>query len=617
MAQKSRDKKDSQKQVELNAPIGIEATTQQAVTPQALAEVAAELANLIEQRQPILEAFEILANQQGEPLRHALMSVRADVRAGVAIAAAMAKQATIFPAHYVEVVRAGEAKGGLIQALCTLAGEDSAKVSQQAATDKDQMLTLDEAVQFLGTSKPTMHRLLRQGDIQGLKVGRQWRFRKADLIAHLERRPPAVALAATEDMDAELQFFAEKLAATGWQKPATTDEDEKIVRLVNAIIALALHEKASDIHLDAKRDAVTIRNRIDGLLREVRTMPGRLHQPLVDRFKMMSSMDITEKRLPQDGSIHISFNKSDFVLRVASMPSSYGEAITIRILYRSSGVPSHELLDFAAEDWQKIEGWLHQPYGLILMTGPMGSGKTTVLSSCLSEIAGPENKTVSIEDPVEYQLPNVTQTFVNEKAGLTFAVGLRAMLRSDPDIIMIGEMRDLEVAQLAHQAALTGHLVLSTLTTISAAGTILRLLDMGLESFLLTQAVIGITSQRLARGICPDCKEVGEVSPALLERVRPLAEAGGYAMPDNATFMRGQGCPKCRQTGYHGRKAIYEVLQWSPVLTEATLRRVGEKELTEIAVAGGMKTLLADGVRKAVEGITTLDEVLRVVNLAL
>ena len=617
MAQKSRVKKDSQKQDGPSVQVEAEATKQQEITPQALAEVAVQLADLIEQQQSILEALETLANQQHEPLRRALMSVRADVRGGVAIADAMAKQATIFPLYYVEAVRAGETKGELIAALRRLEGESGAAASQQAMIDKDQMLTLDEAVQFLGTSKPTMHRLLRQGDIQGLKVGRQWRFRKADLIAHLERRPPAVAMAATEDLGAELQFFGEKLAETGWQQAATTDEGEQIVRLVNAIIALALHEKASDIHLDPKRHELTVRNRIDGLLHEVRTMPGRLHQPLVDRLKIMSSMDITEKRLPQDGIVHVSHQGNDFVLRVASVPSAYGEAITTRILYRSSGVPSHELLDFAAEDWHKIEGWLHRPNGLILMTGPMGSGKTTVLYSCLSEIAAPQNKTVSIEDPIEYQLPDVTQTFVNQKVGLTFAAGIRALMRSDPDIIMIGEIRDLEVAQLAHHAALTGHLVLSTLSTTSATGTIMRLLDMGLESFLLTQAVIGITAQRLARGVCPDCKEVDEVAPALLERIRPLAEAGGYTIPNNATFTRGRGCPKCRQTGYYGRKAIYEVLQWGSELTEATLRRAGEKELTDLAVAGGMKTLLADGVRKVVEGITTLDEVLRVVALPL
>lgn len=608
MGRKNRDKNASQKQV-----------NDQEVTSQALAEVADQLATLLEQHQPILEALETVANQQREPLRQALMSVRADVRTGLTIANAMGRQPEIFPAHHVRRVREGEQQGELIQALRRLAGEDSATTSQQMTPDKDQMLTLDEAVQFLGTSKPTMHRLLRQGDIQGLKVGRQWRFRKADLVAHLERRPPAVAIAAAEDIDAELQFFEAKLAATGWQQAETVDEGEKIIRLVNSIIAFALHEQASDIHLEPKRPQIIIRYRIDGVLEEVRAMPAQLLQPLVDRLKIMSSMDVAEKRLPQDGRIHIHLQHEakDYNLLVTCIPSAYGEAITMRILDKSSLLLKSEQLGFRGDEWQEVESWLHRPYGLILMTGPTGSGKVSVLYSCLAELAGPDKKTMTIEDPVEYPLAYATQTHVNRKAGLTFATGLRAMMRSDPDIIMVGEIRDLEVAQLTHEAALNGHLVLATLPTTSAASTLIHLLDMGLEAFLVTQVIVGITAQRLARRVCPDCKAAAVVDSALWERVRPLAETGGYAVPDNVTFSRGRGCPNCRQTGYQGRTPLYEVLSWSPALAEATIRRAGEKELTEIAVAGGMKTLLADGVRKAVEGITTLDEVLRVVTLPL
>ncbi|MBV9866649.1 MAG: Flp pilus assembly complex ATPase component TadA [Abitibacteriaceae bacterium] len=588
------------------------ATDGQPVAREEVESFKRSLAQLIERKESLVVALLITATQAQEATKNPnfaqiLTQVRHAVEQGATMSAALGRHPHVFDSDYVRLWADFEAGKELSMAE---------KERLFPKDDENQMLTLDEAARFLGTSRPTMHRLLRQDDIKGLKVGRQWRFRKADLIAHMERRPAGITLAAAEDVDAELQFFAEKLQHSAWAKPES-GEGEKIISLVNAIIALAIQSGASDIHIEPKRQGVTLRNRIDGVLHEVRSMPVRLHQPLLDRFKIMASMDITEKRVPQDGNIHISYNNKDFLLIVALIPTAYGEAITIRFLDRTNGVPRHDLLDLVAEDWHKIQSWLHKPNGLILFTGPTGSGKTTVLYSCLMEIAGPDKKAMSIEDPVEYQLPQVTQTFVNQKVGLTFAAGIRAIMRSDPDIIAIGEIRDVETAQLAHQAALTGHLVLSVLHTSSAAGAIIRLLDIGMEPFLVNQAITGVTAQRLVRRVCPDCQEAAEISPTSLDRLRPLVAAGGYEIPQDATFRRGQGCPKCRHTGYRGRTAIYEVLSWSPELAEATLRQAGEKELTEIAVAEGMKTLLADGARKAVAGVTTLDEVLRVVTLPL
>jgi excisionase family DNA binding protein len=489
---------------------------------------------------------------------------------------------------------------------------DNADDMPSGSGSPDDVLSFEEAMKFLDTSQPTLYRLLKQGAVQGLKVGRQWRFRRADLVAYMERKPATLSQAGHGALDEEVAFFRERLGRDLVRPEAETPEQAKVGSLVNGILSVAIEEGASDIHLEAKNDGVLLRQRVDGVLHEVRYLPLALHALLVQRFKEMADMDPLEKRVPQDGRIHLKYQNRRLDGRVASLPSAYGEAITIRILDQSHITLEFERLGLAADDEARVKKWLEAPNGLILITGPTGSGKTTVLYTLLTQVTGPQKKTLTIEDPVEYYLPHTSQTHVNRKAGLTFATALRAFLRSDPDVIMVGEVRDLETIQGALQAALTGHLVLSTLHTDDTASTITRLLDLGVEPFLLSAALLGITSQRLVRRVCDGCREKYQPAPEILKKAREAAKSGGYDMPRNVKFSRGRGCAKCRKTGYRGRVAIYEALSVNEALADAIVRRAPTGELCQIALQSGMTSLFADGVRKAVAGVTTLDEVMRV-----
>jgi excisionase family DNA binding protein len=475
----------------------------------------------------------------------------------------------------------------------------------------EELLSLDEAVKFLGTSKPTLYRLLGQDEIKGLKVGRQWRFRKADLIAYMERGPVAVTAAPKEDLDMELAFFAQQLSQ---EEPDTSgDPETKTIRLAHQIMQVAIGAKASDIHLEPNATDFLLRLRVDGVLQETRRLPASTRDSLTARFKMMAEIDTNEKRLPQDGRIPVRHDDKDFDFRVAVVPSMYGEAITMRILAKQDVMLGLDKLGIFPEDLRQLRDLLRLPNGIVVATGPTGSGKSTLLYSCLQEIVGVEKKTLTVEDPVELVLPYATQTQVNKKAGLTFATALRSFLRQDPDVIMVGEMRDLETAQITVEAALTGHLALTALHTNDAPSALLRLMDMGLEPYLIGATVTGIIATRLVRRVCENCKRPVDLSASpTLSYVAQLAAEGGYAIPDDAQFVAGAGCEQCRGRGYRGRAGLYEVLTMTEALTEAVLRRAPVEELTELAVSSGMRTLLADGIRKAVEGQTTVEEVMRV-----
>jgi len=501
--------------------------------------------------------------------------------------------------------------------------EEAVKKQLQEMQDKgvapftarpEQLLSLDEAVRFLGTSKPTLYRLLGQDEIKGLKVGRQWRFRRADLVAYMERGPVAVAAAPKEDLDMELAFFNEQLS----QEDADAgDPETKTVRLAHKIMQLAIGAKASDIHLEPNADDFLLRLRVDGVLQETRRLPSSTRESLTARFKTMAEMDINEKRLPQDGRIPVRHEDKDFDFRVAVIPSMYGEAITMRILARQDVLIGLDKLGLAPEDLRQIRDLMHQPNGIVVATGPTGSGRTTLLYSCLRETADAEKKTLTVEDPVEFALPYTTQTQVNKRGGLTFPTVLRAFLRQDPDILLVGEMRDGETAQIAVEASLTGHLVLFPLHTGDAPSALLRLLDMGIEPYSISATVKGIVATRLVRRVCDGCKQPVDLSgEPTLGYIARLAAEGGYEIPDGAVFVRGTGCEQCRGRGYRGRTGLYEVLTMTEALAEAVLRRAPVEELTELAVAGGMRTLLADGIRKAVEGQTTIEEVMRVVTVS-
>jgi type IV pilus assembly protein PilB len=385
-------------------------------------------------------------------------------------------------------------------------------------------------------------------------------------------------------------------------------EEAPIIRAVNAIIYQAIRERASDIHVEPERRSVRIRYRIDGILHEVMNLPRFLHPPLTSRIKIMADMNIAERRLPQDGRIPIRTpDGKDYDLRVSCIPTITGEKIVLRILDRQNPLIGLHKLGFFPDDFATVERLISHPYGIILSTGPTGSGKTTTQYSMLSRLNTTEVNIVTIEDPVEYQLAGVYQVQVNTKAGLLFSNALRYFLRHDPDIIMVGEIRDLETAEIAIEASLTGHLVLSTLHTNDAPTAITRLVDMGVEPFLVSASLIGVIAQRLVRTLCSHCKEPYKPPVEGLRRLGLTPEE-----VEGVTFYRGRGCEYCRHTGYYGRMGIFEIMVINEEIAELIVRRAPLSEIREAAKAAGMKTLMEDGLRKAMAGLTTIEEVLRV-----
>jgi type IV pilus assembly protein PilB len=400
-----------------------------------------------------------------------------------------------------------------------------------------------------------------------------------------------------------------EVAEAGDEDVVDIANDAPIIRMVNVLIQTAVKEKASDIHVEPERKNVRVRYRIDGVLYEMMTLPKFVHAPLSSRLKIMSDMNIAERRIPQDGRIHIRHEGNDYDMRVNTLPTVYGEKIVMRILDQSSVLIGLGRLGFTSDMMAELQELIIQPNGMVLITGPTGSGKTTTLYSILNKINSVEKNICTVEDPVEYQLPGINQVGVNRKSGLGFPVAMRAFLRQDPDVIMVGEIRDLETAEIAVQASLTGHLVLSTLHTNNAPATIIRLSDMGVEPFLITAAVIGVIAQRLGRKLCEKCKE--PYSPPL-EALRRM----GFKDEDmdGATFFRPVGCDNCMQRGYRGRVGIYELLKVDEELCDLIVRRAPLSEITQTAIAAGMTTLLRDGMMKARSGLTTMEEILRVVS---
>lgn len=382
-------------------------------------------------------------------------------------------------------------------------------------------------------------------------------------------------------------------------------EGSPIVNLVNMAFMTAIKDEASDIHIEPEKKGTRIRYRIDGRLRDLLTPPPGLHASIASRIKIIGKMDIAEKRLPQEGRVRIVAEGRDIDLRVSSMPTLLGEKIVVRILDKANLKIRMEDLGFRAEALEAFKRMLHQPYGLVLVTGPTGSGKTTTLYSALDLIRSPERNIVTVEDPVEYQLDMINQVQVHEAIGMTFARALRSILRQDPDVIMIGEIRDEETARVAVQAALTGHLVLATLHTNDAPGAVARLLDMGIEPYLLSSALNGAVAQRLARTVCPNC--VMKYMPT--ENV--LHDAGFKNQPDKP-FRKGAGCQQCHNSGYRGRKGIYAVMEVDSQLRRLIHQAAPSHELRDKLCEQGILTLREEGVRLALDGETSLEEVLGV-----
>ncbi len=381
--------------------------------------------------------------------------------------------------------------------------------------------------------------------------------------------------------------------------------DAPVVRAVNRLIAEASDARASDIHIEPADDRLVIRYRIDGMLREREALPAAMRAPLVSRIKVMAGLNIAERRLPQDGRMRIAVRGHEIDLRVATVPSIAGESVVMRILDRSKVALDFASLGFDPELTARLLRVIAKPHGILLVTGPTGSGKTTTLYAALASLNRPESKLLTIEDPIEYRLPGVIQAQVNPQIGFHFGTALRSFLRLDPDVMMVGEIRDTETAQIAVQAALTGHFILSTLHTNSAAGAVTRLLDMDVEPFLLGSVLSGVLAQRLARRLCQACAEDYAPLPEL------LAELGLEAGTE-LRFRRAKGCASCGHSGYSGRIALFELLEVDAELERLILQRASTFDLIRAAEAGGMRSLRRDALAKAAAGLTSIEEALRV-----
>ncbi|MBI4380693.1 MAG: type II secretion system ATPase GspE [candidate division NC10 bacterium] len=380
-----------------------------------------------------------------------------------------------------------------------------------------------------------------------------------------------------------------------------------VIQLVNLLITRAVEARASDIHIEPFEDRLRIRYRVDGVLLDHESPPKRLQAAVISRVKIMAKMNIAERRLPQDGRIRLQIPGRDFDLRVSTIPTLYGESVVMRILDRSSLLLTLGELGFPDDVRLQFQRLIRKPHGMILVTGPTGSGKTTTLYTALSEINSADKKIITIEDPVEYQLRGVNQIHVKPKIGLTFANGLRSIVRQDPDVIMVGEIRDAETADIAIHSALTGHLVFSTLHTNDAPGAITRLLDMGIENYLVSSVLVAVLAQRLVRVICPECREPYQLDVAAVRKMGIKTELGG-----SFQVFRGKGCAECNFTGYHGRTGIYEFLTISEEIQRLILEKADSNLIRQKALVLGMKTLWEDGWRKVEQGVTTLEDLLRV-----
>ena len=378
-----------------------------------------------------------------------------------------------------------------------------------------------------------------------------------------------------------------------------------VIKLVNHIISQAIEARASDIHLEPFADELLLRYRIDGILHELEPPPKRLSSAITTRIKIMSKLDISERRLPQDGRIKLKILGKDIDMRVSTLPTLHGESVVMRILDRGNLVLDLSQMGFLKKELEQIQQLIKKPYGKFLVTGPTGSGKTTTLYAALSQINTPDKKIITIEDPVEYQMRGINQIHVKSQIGLNFADGLRSIVRQDPDVIMVGEVRDPETANISIQAALTGHLVFSTVHTNDAAGAITRLLDMGIENFLLSSALLGVLAQRLVRVICSDCKEEAPLTPTLRIEM-------GLLEKENVKVYHGKGCNACSQTGFRGRCGIYELLVIDDSIRELILKKTTAQAICDKARENGMRTLREDGWDKVVKGVTTVEEILRV-----
>ena len=516
--------------------------------------------------------------------------------------------------------RRGQTGGG--QGAAAAAGGPTREVRPRhggrpgaASTGDADLLDMDQAIAALKTTRSTFYRWLRSGRIRGMKAGRQWRFERSDIERFLKGQEPRVELpVGIEPLIAALAGRAAKsgvgdLSAAGRSGPEGA---------VDLILRLGVALRASDIHIEPLspapgRDGVgMIRYRIDGALHLVAEFDLRLLPAIVGRFKTLAACDVREKRVPQDGRILIDAGDRKLDLRVCFVGPAMGEAVTVRLLDPSQALLGLAQIDHAPADRERLLRGIRSPWGLVVVSGPTGSGKTTVLYACVSELAGPGVKTMSLEDPVEFLLPWVTQIAVRSAEGMTYAQGLRSVLRSDPDVILVGEIRDREALVVCQQAALTGHLVLTSLHTDEAVSALRRMVDIGREPFVVAESVRTVVAQRLVRKLCPECSRSEAPSPEALRRAAELARSGGMAWESLRPDFRGPvGCERCGRTGFRSRTVLTEVLEMSPEIGLALREGAHPDRLRALAVSQGMTTMAADGIRRAAAGQVALGEVLQ------
>lgn len=416
------------------------------------------------------------------------------------------------------------------------------------------------------------------------------------------------------DFDGDLELGTKEDDELSEAQLREMGEDAPIIRLANLIVSQAVMDRASDIHIEPMREGLRVRYRVDGVMHETMRLPRKVMAPLTSRFKIVSNMDIAEKRMPQDNRISAVINNKEYDFRVSTLPVVYGEKIVMRVLDKGGINVGLGKLGFLPHNLAMVEDWASRSYGIVLVTGPTGSGKSTTLYSILNKCNDGLNNVITIEDPVEYELSGINQCGVNVRAGMTFAAGLRAMLRQDPDIIMVGEMRDHETATIAMEAALTGHLVLSTLHTNDAPSAPMRLTDMGVEPFLISSSIIGVLAQRLVRQVCPNCKTSYSASrESLLRYGFPIPDEIGAETHGELTLFRGTGCDSCKGTGYKGRTGVHELLPFTDPVRDEILKKAPGHIIRNLGLEAGMKTLQMDAVQKILMGFTSVEEVLRVI----
>jgi general secretion pathway protein E len=471
------------------------------------------------------------------------------------------------------------------------------------ASNRDRTVVVHQGQLSLQVLAELRRRLGRPFELESVS-GEE--FKKRLTLAYQRDDNEAVQMAEDIGADVDLTRLADEIPESS--DLMDTEDDAPIIRLINAILSQAVRDQASDIHVETFEDRLSIRYRIDGVLSEVLSPKRMLAPLLVSRLKVMARLDIAEKRIPQDGRISVKIAGHAVDIRMSTIPSAHGERVVLRLLDTAAGQLQLHQLNMNEQVLGAYRKHLHSPHGIILVTGPTGSGKTTTLYAGLSEINETSRNILTIEDPVEYMLPGIGQTQVNTKVDMTFARGLRAILRQDPDVVMVGEIRDLETAEIAVQASLTGHLVLSTLHTNTAIGAVTRLQDMGIEPFLLSSSLLAVMSQRLVRLLCPDCKEPAQPNPAERDML-------GIASGDEApAIYHGVGCEKCKYTGYRGRTGIYELIEIDDAMRVMIYDGVSEQQMLESA-RKHYPGIDADGRRRVLAGETSIAEVLRVTSI--